>query len=102
MVYIFGLRQLIQEELKGINKGHPAVFANIIQSQGCSSMNADTPNLEAIQPPCVANFMKNRISMSYKINKKNFIQEFLFFYIIPPDEDNEVENCMANKLGHVT
>ena len=21
---------------------------------------------------------------------------------MPPDEDNKVENCMANKLGHVT
>ena len=29
---------------------------------------------------------------------------FLFFLkkIIPPDEDNEVENCMAKYLGHVT
>ena len=22
--------------------------------------------------------------------------------MIPPDEDNEVETCMANELGHVT
>ena len=37
----FGLRQSIWEELKSINKGHPAFFANIIQSQGCFSMNVD-------------------------------------------------------------
>ena len=32
-----GLRQLIEEEPKSINIGHPAFFANIIQSQGCFS-----------------------------------------------------------------
>ena len=44
--------------------------------------------------------MKNRTSTSYKINTKNI----LVFQkkLIPPDEDNEVENCMANELGHVT
>ena len=25
-----------------------------------------------------------------------------FFKIIPPDEDNDVENCMASELGHLT
>ena len=40
----FGLRHLIQEVLRSINKRHPAFFAKIIQSQGVFSLNADTPS----------------------------------------------------------
>ena len=32
----------------------------------------------------------------------NILVLFFLKKIIPPDEDNEVENCMANELGHVS
>ena len=62
-----------------------------------------TPNLEVIYHPCTANFMKSRTFISYGTKITLISKNILVFKkIIPPDEDNLVENCNGISIGHVT
>ena len=67
--YNIGFRQLIQDELKSINKRLPAFLANIIHvSRGVFHEwdSPGTPNFWVIHPPCIAIFTRNRTSISYR------------------------------------
>ena len=96
---------LASDHQKSINKGHPAFVANIIKSHWCYSMNADTlePLILRLSPPLQCQFYeKQDIHILQDLLKIILAKNILvFFLIIPPDEDNEAEYCMANELGHV-
>ena len=100
------LRQSIQKELQDINKGHPALFAYIIQTPGSCSVWKQPRHLyfgDHIAPPCTANFTKSKVFIAHRFKINSSRQECsCYAQNYTPDDGNLVGNYLAKELGHVT
>ena len=97
--------QLIQEELKNLNKENPVFLPKLSCLRGIFPQCGHPwhPQFGCYLPPSDANFLKKSSQTAHRSEKQIISgQELSCLHKKIPPENDKVENFLANELGHVT